>query len=356
MPDPLVSVVIPCLNAGAMLRPALESVVGQTHPAIEIVFADNGSTDGSVAVAEEVLGAHDRSFRIVACPERGVSNARNFGYPFATGAYIQWLDADDLLDADKIALQVAALEDATGYDIAYCDFTERFISNGAVKRERKRTLTQEKDQIFRALVGAWYPPHSLLVRRAAADRLQDRQAFNPTCRIVDDREYNCMAAMMGMRFLHVPGAHVVYHIWSVGQESQGASYIERARALEAVFARLKAFAQSLPRGALTDRHKTLLNQDWRVWTLPPGSLSVSRLDGRRARLQHAESGRTLDVRPREAAVAEALMTMGSALTTSHFALALMGGPKTADDPILVIETMQKLARADFLIEVTDSFA
>src|SRR3954465_9708172 len=119
----LVSVIIPCRNGGPMLRPALLSVLDQSHPNLEIVFVDNCSTDASPAVAREVAQTTTRPFQITSCPEPGVNNARNFGYGFAHGDYIQWLDAGDALDRDKIALQIAALERDPAADIAYGDWT-----------------------------------------------------------------------------------------------------------------------------------------------------------------------------------------------------------------------------------------
>ena len=110
MSAPLVSVIMPCFNAGPMLSPALNSVIGQTYPALEIIFVDNASTDGSGRVAEGIFASQSRPHRIVRCETPGANVARNFGYGFATGGYVNWMDADDLMDSDKIARQVAALE------------------------------------------------------------------------------------------------------------------------------------------------------------------------------------------------------------------------------------------------------
>jgi glycosyltransferase involved in cell wall biosynthesis len=52
MSSPLVSIVMPCFNAGRMLRPALQSVLAQTHRNIEVIFVDNNSTDDSPKIAQ----------------------------------------------------------------------------------------------------------------------------------------------------------------------------------------------------------------------------------------------------------------------------------------------------------------
>jgi glycosyltransferase involved in cell wall biosynthesis len=96
-----VSVIMPCFNAGPMLRPALRSVLTQSHPDIEVIFVDNNSTDGSAEVARDVLAKADPPFTLVSCPEQGVNRARNLGYTHARGDFIQWMDADDGMNRDK---------------------------------------------------------------------------------------------------------------------------------------------------------------------------------------------------------------------------------------------------------------
>src|SRR5579863_6712344 len=97
----LISVIMPCFNPGRMLRPALLSVVRQSHPDIEIIFVDNNSTDGSADVAREILGETGRNFTLISCSEQGANHARDLGYTRARGDFIQWLDADDQLDGEK---------------------------------------------------------------------------------------------------------------------------------------------------------------------------------------------------------------------------------------------------------------
>src|SRR5436305_13151606 len=106
--EPLVSVIMPCFNAGRMLRPALASVFGQTYANLELIFVDNNSTDGSLATAREMAASAGRPATITACATQGVNHARNHGYALARGDYLQWIDADDAMPPDKIALQIAA--------------------------------------------------------------------------------------------------------------------------------------------------------------------------------------------------------------------------------------------------------
>lgn len=105
MTPPLVSVVIPAYNAAATLGECIASVLAQGYPALEIVVVDDGSEDATSTV---VAGYGDR-VRYVHQPNSGLAAARNTGHRVARGAFIAWLDADDVCFPDRIALQAEYL-------------------------------------------------------------------------------------------------------------------------------------------------------------------------------------------------------------------------------------------------------
>lgn len=117
---PLVSVVIPAYNAASTIDETLRSVRAQTHRALEIIVVDDGSSDGTVAVAARHAAADDR-VQVVTQANAGVAAARNAGWRRARADLIAFVDADDLWAPRKIELQVRAL-DAGGPDVglAYC--------------------------------------------------------------------------------------------------------------------------------------------------------------------------------------------------------------------------------------------
>ena len=103
-----VSVIIPCYNAERWIGATLECVFAQTWPDIEIVVVDDGSTDASVRVVESL--ARD-GLTLVRQANRGQTGALNAALARTTGAFVQYLDADDLIDPEKIATQMARLAD-----------------------------------------------------------------------------------------------------------------------------------------------------------------------------------------------------------------------------------------------------
>src|SRR5688572_32856810 len=99
----LVSILIPAYNAERWIGATIRSALAQTWPDTEIIVIDDGSRDGTLAIAR---GFQSRSVKVVTQPNTGAAGARNAALELAQGAYIQWLDADDLLAPDKIAAQM----------------------------------------------------------------------------------------------------------------------------------------------------------------------------------------------------------------------------------------------------------
>jgi glycosyltransferase involved in cell wall biosynthesis len=103
----LVSAVIAGYDCASFIEPTLRSVLEQTHESMEVIFVDDGSTDGTRQVVERVAP----SATYVRPPHGGVSAARNAGIEAARGQFVAILDHDDLWAPDKIERQVALLEE-----------------------------------------------------------------------------------------------------------------------------------------------------------------------------------------------------------------------------------------------------
>ena len=103
--DILVSVAIPAHNASDTLAETLRSVLGQTHPSLDIVVVDDGSTDETANVASSF---GDR-VRLVRQPNAGISRARNASLEACRGEFIALLDADDICEPERIAVQLKYL-------------------------------------------------------------------------------------------------------------------------------------------------------------------------------------------------------------------------------------------------------
>jgi len=115
---PLVSVLMPALNAETTIESAIRSALEQTHRALEVLVVDDGSTDKTLDVAR---GLGDPRVHILesGVVRSGPSAARNRAIAQARGEFVACLDADDLWMPEKLALQIEAIRQAPGAAVSY---------------------------------------------------------------------------------------------------------------------------------------------------------------------------------------------------------------------------------------------
>jgi glycosyltransferase involved in cell wall biosynthesis len=202
----LVSVVIPCFNAEATIRHTIECVLTQTWPNLEIIVVDDGSTDGSTGV----LLSFENKITTEFSSHQGVSAARNRGTALAAGAYIQYLDADDLLAPEAIEQRLSALR-SSGADIAYSDW-QRFETSTDGERHLGEIVARRIEDIsldseIACATAFWAPPAALLYRRHVVDAIG---GWNERLPIIQDARFLFDAAHRSFCFVHVPGVSAFY--------------------------------------------------------------------------------------------------------------------------------------------------
>jgi glycosyltransferase involved in cell wall biosynthesis len=116
---PAISVIMPIYNIEAYVGDAIRSVLAQTIPDFELILIDDGSTDMSASVAEEIC-KDDLRVRILRQSNQGLSATRNRGIEFAVGNFIYFMDGDDLLAPDALAV---CLEWACRYQLDFVAFS-----------------------------------------------------------------------------------------------------------------------------------------------------------------------------------------------------------------------------------------
>ena len=150
------SVIVPFLDEERYLGQALGSVLAQTLDAWEVLLVDDGSTDASVEIAASFTEAHGDRARLLRHPggrRRGPAAARNLGITEARGAYLAFLDADDLFAPEKLARESALLE---GAEAAMLYGPTRWTYENSSKRDRVEWLGVPAGRV--------YPPPELLRR------------------------------------------------------------------------------------------------------------------------------------------------------------------------------------------------
>lgn len=109
MMTPLISIIIPCYNQDKFLDEALQSVLNQSYTNWECIVVNDGSTDNSESIAKNWT-VKDSRFRCFHKTNSGVSATRNYALDKVKGDYIQFLDADDVIDKYKLELSLSLLE------------------------------------------------------------------------------------------------------------------------------------------------------------------------------------------------------------------------------------------------------
>lgn len=120
-----VSIITPCYNSETFIRSTILSVQQQTLTDWEYLLVDDGSTDHSADIIRE-MAINDSRIKLIQKKNGGSASARKLGLSMAQGEYIQFLDADDTIDINKLQRQVT-LMDQKGLDVSYTDWRLVYI-------------------------------------------------------------------------------------------------------------------------------------------------------------------------------------------------------------------------------------
>lgn len=112
MPDnkPLISVIMPCYNTEKYIHKTLTSLFGQSEQDFEVIFINDGSTDSTASIIEEVKSKYPDRVKTIHKENEGQSKARNKGLDVAVGKYVIFLDSDDYIDSDYFEVLAGAAE------------------------------------------------------------------------------------------------------------------------------------------------------------------------------------------------------------------------------------------------------
>ncbi|MGA1870996.1 MAG: glycosyltransferase family 2 protein [bacterium] len=209
---PLVSVIIPLYNQKQFVGEAIESILEQSYPNIEIIVVNDGSTDDPGKILEQFCG----KITLINQENRGLAGARNTGINNAHGEYFQFLDADDFLHRDKIKLQLEYSEIEED-SISYCEISRYYGDKNAIF---SRNVGKIED-IFSRYYNLWdyYPTpiHSLLFKK---ETIQKFGLFPEDLKANEDRYYLAKMAAAGVKFHYFPFIGGYYRIHQKSMNAQ----------------------------------------------------------------------------------------------------------------------------------------
>jgi len=222
MPYGLVSCIVPVWNGADHIAAALRSIVNQTYRSIEILVVDDGSDDGSAEVA---IAACPRA-TVVRQPHAGLGAARNHGVALGRGRWLAFLDADYLWHREKLARQLAALE-----QLPHHGFSLTQVRNFWCPNLHESVRRREAALVCEAWPGVTCS--TLVVRRKVFDQVGPFTEARPSG---EDREWFIRADRLGVRYLVLPDVLALHRIHRANlnqrlHEAGRTAVVERARRL-----------------------------------------------------------------------------------------------------------------------------
>lgn len=229
------SIIVPCHNGAPHLGAAVESCLAQTERDLEVIVVDDGSTDTSAAIVRRAMRA-DARVRLIEQPRRGVGAARNAGLESAVGDCVSFLDADDVLEPQKLAVQGAVLAANPAIGIVLCDGVVidrdgRVVWNGLVDASRFAGHPPLFEVCFR---GGPFPPLVPLVRRSLAAAVGGFEV-DPVAAGWADIDFWMRLALAGADYHFVSERLVRYR---QTQDSMSSDRVGMERAARFVFAKV----------------------------------------------------------------------------------------------------------------------
>jgi glycosyltransferase involved in cell wall biosynthesis len=248
---PLISVIISVYNGEKTIQETIESVLNQTFRDFELIIINDGSTDATLEIINNIP---DPRIQIFSYPNAGLNASRNRGLSQAQGEYISFIDADDLWTADKLELQLKALQENAEAAVVY-SWTDYIDENSQFLRlgpHHNFTGDVFEKLLLADFVGSGSNP---LVRKQAFEKVGN----------FDESIKGCQDLDMWVRlarhypFVVVPSVQILYRqyatSWSANSKRQEEGFL---RLLEKALSEAPESVKKLRHDILGNRYKSLV--------------------------------------------------------------------------------------------------
>lgn len=197
--NPLVSIIIPVYNSASFVVEAVRSALDQTYQNVEVIVVDDGSTDNSLSLVKSI---HDERLRVFSQINQGACVARNRGIVEARGAYVKFLDSDDILYPDAVAVQLEQQSRLGKDEVVFGDFDfideqgNMFYENVF---DEKAFVSENQDYWF---MTNWEMLITSPLHRR--DYLLEHNGFDIRLRGGQEGFLHLKLSMKGIKFVHQP--------------------------------------------------------------------------------------------------------------------------------------------------------
>lgn len=222
--SPKVSILIPCYNSEQFIAETLDSCLAQTYDNIEIIVVDDGSIDRSLEIAKD-YGNKDRRVRVISQPNSGACRARNNAFGHSVGDYVMFLDADNVISANKVEAQLMRLMPVGDeMSVATCAW-DRFYKSLSDATFPQLTVYKDFEIGFDMLLDLWsnsemFETACYLLSRSLAMKAGK---WEESLYKNQDGEYFSRVLMLASKVLFCPEAKLYYRTGEYDSVSKGNS-------------------------------------------------------------------------------------------------------------------------------------
>lgn len=213
---PTVSIIVNCFNQGRYLERSVKSVLEQTFKDIECIIVDDGSTDNTREMAEQLMSVDPR-VKYFYKQNGGLPAARNFGVEKAKGEWIQCLDSDDWIHPEKTEFQLKHLTGQESDNIVfYCDYERVFIDKDENIIERQENIIGQlsSEEFLQRLMLPDFlaaSPHPALQQCMLMKKdIFNYHKFPEHLKALGDRYFALDIIAKGVKFIHTPMVGAFY--------------------------------------------------------------------------------------------------------------------------------------------------
>ncbi len=197
-----ISVLLPVYNVEAFVAEALASIQSQTFADIEIIVVDDGSTDNTLRIVEQIASSDSRIKIVRASRNLGLPAALNFGLPFCRSPFIARMDGDDIALPTRLQKQFEFLEQNPDIVLVGCATIAIDEAGVRIPRLSASRKPGNQDEVARTMLLASPCSHIWLARREVYDVLRGYRPFE----CAEDYDFILRAITAGFRVSNLPEA------------------------------------------------------------------------------------------------------------------------------------------------------
>lgn len=198
---PKVSIIVPVYNVEMYIEKCMQSLVNQTLEDIEIIVVNDGSEDKSADIIEKYLKKYPEKIKYLEKENGGLSDARNYGIPYASGEYIAFLDSDDYIEYDTYE-KMYELAKKENSDMVECNFIREYPNKR--KEDIGKYYSGKHEMIQKIRVVAW----NKLIKNQIIK--ESKVEFPKGCRYEDvEFTYKLIPYLNKISFVEKPCIHYV---------------------------------------------------------------------------------------------------------------------------------------------------